>query len=658
MSFKPLSLAQLFDPPEDYRGIFGWLCGYAADAGFLDEAIERFSGLTNGQRAYQGRIMLGVMLDPGNPQIEPAAVPGVLHLPMKAGKSQFALLHAKVAILCFQNRDQFILRLIVSTGNWTRQTLEDSLDLVWTIDVASDALATKPSEQDRTDLIAAWDFMNWLQALFDLRAFSHSLVQGNISSDASRLFSSTIQKIAKGQKKRRGRFFDNRQRSLFAQLPELVKNHAGKARRNYLAVGSGFFEGAGNSNGAMYDGFVPEQIRKKLQDHALATLGCGSDIFVNPVACQAVAERQSWIVNNGWTIRAARTPHYFGNNQRTLHAKFIFSANYRDDSNKCNSPWVYLGSGNLTKPGFTNKANSSGNLEAGVVFAPEGLKWESIDKRDDGADVVTNLLPIGWGDDGCEPLPELHAGQDMPDRDVLFVAAPIALFEWVERADGTYLVPRGEETGQFDVLNPDGRPCRRDDEQGFIWTGSRPRQVTVRWTVDGCSHVASVPVIDHFGRYCGADLPALDLEDAWIYLSNFPMPPEDEELEGDSGSEDVDGAQPRASSTTAGTSDLPVRRMMTLIEDIAAKQTGIAEADWAVWCNRLEQVLTQAKDSSVVKKFQTFELNPLHPLLAQEFRPAFAATAQNSLGARYEAAIDAAIKSWGLEGSSNLGELT
>jgi hypothetical protein len=31
--------------------------------------------------------------------------------------------------------------------------------------------------------------------------------------------------------------------------------------------------------------------------------------------------------------------------------------------------------------------------------------------------------------------------------------------------------------------------------------------------------------------------------------------------------------------------------MMILIEDIAAKQAAIPESDWAMWCNRLEQVL-------------------------------------------------------------------
>ena len=92
MSFKPDSLAQLFKPPELHWGVFGWLCGYAADASFLEDALERFSGLTQAQRAHQGRILLAVMLDPGNPQISPAEAPGALHLPVKVAKLPFALL--------------------------------------------------------------------------------------------------------------------------------------------------------------------------------------------------------------------------------------------------------------------------------------------------------------------------------------------------------------------------------------------------------------------------------------------------------------------------------------------------------------------------------------------------------------------------------------
>jgi hypothetical protein len=183
--------------------------------------------------------------------------------------------------------------------------------------------------------------------------------------------------------------------------------------------------------------------------------------------------------------------------------------------------------------------------------------------------------------------------------------------------------------------------------------------VTVAWSAEDKDNkqTASVPVVDRYGRYCAADLPALDLEEAWIQLANFPMPPEDEELAGGDSVEDIDGPLADGVALATPPPAYPIRRMMILVEDIAAKQTTIAESDWAMWCNRLEQVLTQAKDSAVIKTFRSIALNPLHPLFAPAFRPAFAATMQTEHGARYEAALIAAISAWQLENCPKLGEL-
>jgi hypothetical protein len=98
--------------------------------------------------------------------------------------------------------------------------------------------------------------------------------------------------------------------------------------------------------------------------------------------------------------------------------------------------------------------------------------------------------------------------------------------------------------------------------------------------------------------------------------------------------------------------------MMTLVEDIAAKQASVVQADWSTWCNRLEQVLIQSKDSPVVKAFQTIGLNPLYPLLQPVFRPAFASTANTAEGARYEAALHRVTEAWMLQWRSALGVLS
>ena len=135
-----LSLIAHFDAPEGYLGLFGWLCGYSADADFLDEAATRFTGQNASSRASQGRLALPLMLDRHNRQI---TVPGVAHLPVLSD-APFSLLHAKVALLGFRKEDdpeEWHLRLLVSTGNWTRQTLEQSLDLIWRLDLTRNEIS-------------------------------------------------------------------------------------------------------------------------------------------------------------------------------------------------------------------------------------------------------------------------------------------------------------------------------------------------------------------------------------------------------------------------------------------------------------------------------------------------------------------------------------
>ena len=137
------------------------------------------------------------------------------------------------------------------------------------------------------------------------------------------------------------------------------------------------------------------------------------------------------------------------------------------------------------------------------------------------------------------------------------------------------------------------------------------------------------------------------------------MPPVDEELAGgDAQRQPLTASRRQRPATQAHSSAYPVRRMMTLVEDIAAKQADVAQADWSTWCNRVEQVLIQSKDSPVVKAFQAIGLNPLNPLLQSSFRPAFASTANTVEGARYEAALQRVIEAWKLQEQPALGALS
>ena len=98
--------------------------------------------------------------------------------------------------------------------------------------------------------------------------------------------------------------------------------------------------------------------------------------------------------------------------------------------------------------------------------------------------------------------------------------------------------------------------------------------------------------------------------------------------------------------------------MMELIERIAAKQTGINQLDWTFWCNCLEQVLGQARNSEHVDYFRDeLKLNPLSPLRHKPFRPSYAETCAKEPGKLYDDTLDRIEASWQVEGLSAIGEL-
>jgi hypothetical protein len=648
-TLRPPSLAQHFDAPKDYVGHFGWLCGYSADTLFLDDATERFTRLTHSQRAYQGRIALAVLLDPGNPQISLIDAPGVAHLPIiDFVKKPFLLLHAKVALLCFRHREnhkQWQLRLLVSTGNWTRQTLEESLDLIWRIDISSESLSDLNAgiKRDCADIKTAWALMAWIQDLFDTRLLNAS-THGRLSETMNEM-TQVIGWIHACSEKADGqpRVFDNRDNSLLSQLPEKIEA-SGKVKRNYLAMGSGFYE---TSDHPLKPPEVPLAILKTLHDKDLLTKKPKVDLYINPNACQGIATSVQPLHDCGITVRPAAIPAIvFGEGvRRSLHAKFLFSANSRDNSNACTSSWVYLGSGNLTNPGFANKMSSTGgNLEVGVIFAPNSLCWKKINKTTPENMVVTNLLPIQWDEKNSDTI-SLSAGSDMEQRDAVYVSPPVAWLEWHE-ADGVCeLRTDDSRVAEVEVLDSAGVACSRT-RTGFQWCEAQPREVCIRWEVNNQPLEARIPIVDQYGRIAATKLPSIDIDEAWWQLADFPMPPDDDGDGDEDGCNEIEGKNNKKGNS-ALIASYPIRQMMELIESIAAKQTEIDEIDWALWCNRLEQTLGQAGDSAPVKYFRDeLELNPLSPLRHQPFRPSFAENNDSDPGRLYDETLVRIEVSW------------
>lgn len=673
--FRLPSLAQHFDPPKGFVGHFGWMVGFSADASFMNDAAERFTGQTKAQRASQGRIALALFLDPHNPPILLTDAPGVVHLPFSDLKNKpCRLVHAKVALLGFQHleqREKWCIRLLVSTGNWTRQTLEESLDLAWRVDVYSDKLsgASGETQQACADIGAANNLMDWLRkgagGMFDVRLLKSKQTE----QDQKEVDDWIIKCVRKATGS--PRFSDNRQKSLLAQLPKLVKctGQIGTRGNNYLALGSGFYEG-GAEQGSVPT--VPQAIIKNLRDARLLTSDTDIDLFVNSQACQSVAasveikqpktrkeKTTAKLKGTNIIIRPAIAPQWMQdkNSVRTLHAKFLFSAHSQDNSSQCNRAWVYLGSGNLTNPGFAQKMSANGgNLEAGVVFGVSGLQWKG-GRRIKPEHVVTNLLPIQW-DTSFENGEGLSAGDAWEREQPSHFAPPVAWLVWHE-GDGSaelHLPDDASDTPPFVILN-DAEKVQRNGK-AYPWTGPQPQQVRWCWQDGDESRKGIIPVMDAFGRIAAVKLsPIENMNEAWLQLADFPNPPEvDEPDEMDGGADEGGNVNSSSSANGGSTASYPIRQMMKLVENIAAKQTEISEYDWPLWCRRLEQTLTLAKGNKVVEYFvKDLQLNPLAPLRHPPFRPDYAEDSSSKTGKKYENVLKEIEKSWGVNKLAGLG---
>ncbi|TPG57827.1 hypothetical protein EAH89_10445 [Roseomonas nepalensis] len=173
--------------------------------------------------------------------------------------------------------------------------------------------------------------------------------------------------------------------------------------------------------------------------------------------------------------------------------------------------------------------------------------------------------------------------------------------------------------------------------------------MTVAWTEANQRCVERVPVIDAHGRISATALTPVALEEVWSLLADFPLPPDDDADEPDE--DDGELSDGRGGYTSRGGSatsvgSYAIRRVMELVEQIAARQTALHEADWTAWCVRLGQTLELASDDAEIAAFRALGLNPLSPLRAAPFRPDFARDGMTPAGQLYEETLDRVAIAW------------
>lgn len=563
------TLYSLFMPPEDCYGDFGLMCGFTATRQVLGQI----------RRTFTGEIARPVLAAFVHPTINAISdVPGLAWMWMCLEERGYNLLHAKVALLGFRKRggDGYVIRLAVSTGNWTQDPLTGSIDLFWAIDLDTAA----PDAQEVADILAAHEMFGWLRERADC-----ALIERNFDGHRpDALLQAAITALPASPA--RPRFIDSRNQALF---PQVVERLSVKKKADRLILGSGYFESDGDGAAGL-----PERLRSALMQEKFLTKTAALDLFLNPASCQGLAARAEALIEAGWTFRPPRSVLHGADGR--LHAKFVVLASGQIEA----TGRVYLGSGNLSVNGFERAASAGGNLEAGVVVdLPSGLKWP---RRRDTRSGIAAVLPIQFTD---VVTPEaLQPGEGFVRPDEPETQPPVTWLIW---QDGVLSAPEGKEVeviGSDAVKRP--TPC--------LWPAPAPAIVTLAeggWRLPVISSEALVV----------ARPSDMSVEDILAGLGSFPEP-------GDTDSEDEseEGEEPLAdasNATEAPPAVYPIRRMMELLVRLCETQARLDPRDWQRWCRELQQNLCAIalREKPMLDFFRKAKANPLPALADPRMRP-------------------------------------
>ena len=585
------TLITLFMPPENCFGDFGFVCGFTAAPKVMAQIRRCFTG-------EMPRPVLAAFIHPTINAI--SDIPGLAWMWMRLQRRGYNLLHAKVALLGFRKRyeDGYVIRLVVSTGNWTQDPLTDSIDLFWSIDLQTNAHV----DQDVADIQAAWGMFEWLRQRGDCalieREYDGSLPYARLEAEIRTLPPSAMQP----------RFIDSRSQAL---LPQVVERLGMQKKAVRLILGSGYFEAEGDGSAGL-----PERLRETLVKENILKSSATLDLFLNPDSCQGLARRGCALTAAGWNLR--RPTSALHGEEGRLHAKFVLLASGQDEV----LGRVYLGSGNLSHNGFEKAANADGNLEAGVVVdLPKGLKWS---RRKDSRGGLAALLPIQFNETVAPSILQYGSGFVPPE-----LPESLPPVSWLIWQEGKLSAPGGIA---LDVIGPFGEAVTLPRE----WPAPAPAIVTLsesQWRL---------PVIAE-GVLVVPRATEMTVEDILAGLRSFPEP-----MDADQSDDGPEGGEP-----LVGVADTPrtlpatyaIRRMMGLLVRLGETQVNIQLRDGPLLCRELRQNLCAicAQEKPMIKFFRDARANPLPALLDARMCPA--GVDLNLL----EQSLIAVAKEWGLD---------
>lgn len=615
------SLLELFVPPPGYTGHFGWICGFTADGAVMREIADRFTLGAGSFAATFQRPALCLITDPASPQITADRAPGVHHMTLAPSwYERFrgrGIFHAKVALLHFSGQSSAepiarrdILRLVVSTGNWTRETLERNIDLFWSVEFPhSDPKADPEAEsQSLADILQARDMFTSLQPHLSPNPWAAAPDNGAIEPP----YAETL-RLLKGLEAPAGltpRFFH----SLDKPLRKPLLERFGRSGSGQIAVlGSGFFA---SGDPAPAGASQPQGAEAFLRELARDLTGKDTDqpvsLVLNPDACQGLASAALSLKARKWRFFAPRFPEENARSQGKLHAKFI----YRGNRNRLKG-LLYIGSGNLTPAGMGSSSGTGlWNFEAGVVI--------SVDRQDrpDAA------LPYSPANELDPTTTTFGAGGPFEMALEFSGHCPLTHFILHEDGAGVRLAPRPLPPDDHGIsLSHSGGNWQPLTTRIPLDAGQLPPAlVRLRWvSPDGNTASVAVPVLNERGLQVVPETRNRRLEDVWDALMQMAATGREPEPENTDGAENEGGE--RRGSSGQNAAPIPAaystRRLMAVITALGEIQAEMFPAQTRLWANRLiEHARTLARtEGDVLHALREIQINPFRHLGRPEFMP-------------------------------------
>jgi len=627
---RAATFLDVFDPPQGMVGQTAVLVAMTASESFLDSALERFTGLRARQRAALGSVQAWLMLDPheapGRAAVLAPGRPAGLHELQPRPVARSSLLHAKVALLSFgpsRRGEPAVLRLVVSTGNFTEASARHQLELVWTVEAELDGGS---AEEDRRDVAAAATFLRRLLAARYYREGARS--SGNADTWTRGLDDLLARAAGLADSDAAPRFLHSLDEPLLPQILARFER-GGAARRNLLLAGSGFYEQASAS------GAKPKAVAE-LESIARLTSSARRVLLVEPSQAGAVARWARSKATDGWELAA---PSVEDDRRRSLHAKFVYVGYLRDGAASNGS--LYLGSGNLSRRGLmTHGGMQNGNVECGVVFhVSERLDADTLAKSLFWRVRATSITQEAWRED---------AGEGDALLGDLIEASPILSASIITEADVSWLVLHWREDVPSDlevsIMWPgvEPRAVRPSTRRVRLAKGQSPSALEVTARATGRRWV--VPVVDANGRVAWSPSTFERWEDVVEALLEFPLRSAGSADDDDDGGEGRDEPVGGGGAEEAPPHQYALHAAAALIEQVAAHQATLPPNLLDEWLDHLDRVFAGRFPEPMLAAWRSARINVLEPLGAPALAPPGMSEVQRR---RYEGILSGTTTRWG-----------